>query len=1077
MDDYGSDCEFDSYMEWTPQKPDPPFNPYLDQYIPGGWPADPPSRTSGVFARPQPPGLLLPAAKKVCRGLAVTSQVLVSVAAVPIYAVVRRVRRRQQQVRQARPQRPVRPETPTRVRAPLTESPWIRANAYHNARLAAMQTRVVLPHNPDTTDTQAEPIQPHADQVTGAATDESLPYITWITPRGLHDPSISRPHPPRPSRSSKKILYTIPDFMPKSTIRKKRSLIGRDKIPTRKQTSPASTKRKLDSALESTVPPQEIVLASETQAAIDGVSPASGFAAAKCRQARDPISTSMTLVQPSTDTKHGPSSRSLFKFISLFTNTRSAESNTQSHAPPNGLGSTSSTSNSSLQQTAAEGTLPTNNSPLISEQQIVKDIEITSPQASASPITDSQLVDYIQATHELNTSSTTSQQPADPQSETDTDTDSEVESKIARRAAARIVTPSTTQQLVGIKSTNALIAPPLDSLEQQGDIGFNSAQNTTCSKTSHLLVTTTTVPKPPTLPTSKSTTEPLISKSPDLNTGEYLTPPRIKHRRVEALSSARKSRQNLLVTQSPESDISSSCPFSPGNPGWDLPNLSGLHPPSETQTKSDSLNVTNAMQESTHHEKSRPNASVLHQCESITSHSSARVTGGGSPLSGSKSSIDLGQGVPLATSTPIDPSLLECPETLTVDENGAHSAGAREAKVIVTQPMGVLAPNSLSTKNDEAQMSGRETQQRDPGVQGSETETAHASIASNERELDDLFDPSRLSNSTIINDAPSKTPSISLPTTPEKQHLKKENSSSDPEKERRQLAESPLETPERGLAQLTLDDAFDPNTSTPKAGLHSDARGKRVTRAEAKRLQLLKEVQQYSIGPLDEEWESRIQNALKNGHDMYKATDLTRVVPLTAGRSTDNWLNDEVINGYLKLVTAHGKQNNRPMQTPTHHAFASFFYSNLSSKGYDSVKRWALKAKIGGKNLLETEQVFIPINSGMHWTLCVVSGKEKTITHYNSLGGNGQGYVNTVKNWVKTELGTHFVESEWVITARGESPQQANMDDCGVFAITNARQIMLGLDPTSYNASQIPLQRKRIVAELINGGLIKSKAQ
>jgi len=30
------------------------------------------------------------------------------------------------------------------------------------------------------------------------------------------------------------------------------------------------------------------------------------------------------------------------------------------------------------------------------------------------------------------------------------------------------------------------------------------------------------------------------------------------------------------------------------------------------------------------------------------------------------------------------------------------------------------------------------------------------------------------------------------------------------------------------------------------------------------------------------------------------------------------------------------------------------------------------------------------------------------------------------------------------------------------------------MTPMSYNAGQIPLQRKRIVAELINGGLIKS---
>jgi len=282
------------------------------------------------------------------------------------------------------------------------------------------------------------------------------------------------------------------------------------------------------------------------------------------------------------------------------------------------------------------------------------------------------------------------------------------------------------------------------------------------------------------------------------------------------------------------------------------------------------------------------------------------------------------------------------------------------------------------------------------------------------------------------------------------------------------------ETPDTKLAQLTLEDDFNPKGATPKASPHSAEKGHRVTRAETKRLQLLEEIQHYGIAPLNEQWDHQIQTALRNGHGTYKATDLVRVLPLSAGRGTDNWLNDEVINGYLKLIVAHGTQNDRPTQTPTHHAFVSFFYNNLESKGYISVKRWASRARIGSKNLLDTEQVFIPINSGMHWTLCVVSGTNKTITHYNSLGGNGQRYVNTVRDWVKEELGSAFEESEWTLVPNGPSPQQANMDDCGVFTITSARQIMLGMTPMSYNAGQIPLQRKRIVAELINGGLIKS---
>ena len=64
------------------------------------------------------------------------------------------------------------------------------------------------------------------------------------------------------------------------------------------------------------------------------------------------------------------------------------------------------------------------------------------------------------------------------------------------------------------------------------------------------------------------------------------------------------------------------------------------------------------------------------------------------------------------------------------------------------------------------------------------------------------------------------------------------------------------------------------------------------------------------------------------------------------------------------------------------------------------------------------------------------------------------------------------------MNARAESPQQMNSDDCGVFTITTARQVMLGkMDSQKdrYTADLIPIQRKRVVAELIDGGLLSAE--
>ena len=284
-------------------------------------------------------------------------------------------------------------------------------------------------------------------------------------------------------------------------------------------------------------------------------------------------------------------------------------------------------------------------------------------------------------------------------------------------------------------------------------------------------------------------------------------------------------------------------------------------------------------------------------------------------------------------------------------------------------------------------------------------------------------------------------------------------------------------TPVKKLAQLTLNEHIyqTPDQSTPKAAIHSAEKTTRKTRAITRLEEKVADRSLYDLVELTSEWQDKVQEALRKGTSKFSAGDFLRVVPLTANsRGTDAWLNDEVINGYLSLVTTHGKKDDRTTQVPSYHAFSSFFYTNLESKGHEGVKRWANRAKIGGKNLLETQAVFIPINTSAHWTLLVVSGKDRTATHYNSMRGSGRRYIAAVKTWLAGELGGAYNEPEWTFVEAGESPLQANMDDCGVFTITSARQIMLGLTPMSYGAETIPLQRQRIVAELVAGELLKS---
>ena len=197
------------------------------------------------------------------------------------------------------------------------------------------------------------------------------------------------------------------------------------------------------------------------------------------------------------------------------------------------------------------------------------------------------------------------------------------------------------------------------------------------------------------------------------------------------------------------------------------------------------------------------------------------------------------------------------------------------------------------------------------------------------------------------------------------------------------------------------------------------------------------------------------------------------------GDDPSGWLNDEIISGYLQAVVDHGhRAMGHPRGAkPKMHAFNPFFYTTLRDRGYDAVKRWSSRAKIGGNDLKNVEYVFIPCNpSKSHWTLVLVSPVRKTIEVFDSMHGSSLDKVNTAKSWLKGELGRSYVDSEWsvledpVLPGRGKGPVQNNANDCGVFAVTTAKMVVLGVDPMAVSAEDMPMQRRRVVAELLNGG-------
>lgn len=241
------------------------------------------------------------------------------------------------------------------------------------------------------------------------------------------------------------------------------------------------------------------------------------------------------------------------------------------------------------------------------------------------------------------------------------------------------------------------------------------------------------------------------------------------------------------------------------------------------------------------------------------------------------------------------------------------------------------------------------------------------------------------------------------------------------------------------------------------------------------------------IQPLDAAWNGRVQQALDT-RDMSQVlvtlssgAALTRkdlgTLKVVPGRDpAHGWLNDEIIAACLHQVVEYGLRvsNHQAGETPKFHAFNTFFYKNLRDKGAQSIKRWAAKAKIGKEDLLKVERVFIPVHQGAHWTLLVVSPLARTIEYFDSMGGRADSYIRNAKLWLREELGKSWKEGEWSVPTGsfGAGPRQLNGSDCGVFTCTTARMVVLGVDPMSYGGEDMEVQRGRMVAELLNGGLV-----
>ncbi|EDV99675.1 sentrin-specific protease 2 isoform X2 [Drosophila grimshawi] len=178
------------------------------------------------------------------------------------------------------------------------------------------------------------------------------------------------------------------------------------------------------------------------------------------------------------------------------------------------------------------------------------------------------------------------------------------------------------------------------------------------------------------------------------------------------------------------------------------------------------------------------------------------------------------------------------------------------------------------------------------------------------------------------------------------------------------------------------------------------------------------------------------------------------------------WLNDEVINFYMNLLT---DRSQRKDTLPSVYAMNTFFVPRLL-QGYSNVRRWTRKVDIFSKDIIP-----VPVHvSNVHWCMAIIHMKNKTIHFYDSMGKPNWEVLNALERYLQEESldkrKKPFDTSDFLIENVKDVPHQTNGSDCGVFSCMTAEYITRN-KPLTFSQENMEYFRKKMVLEICGGEL------
>lgn len=232
------------------------------------------------------------------------------------------------------------------------------------------------------------------------------------------------------------------------------------------------------------------------------------------------------------------------------------------------------------------------------------------------------------------------------------------------------------------------------------------------------------------------------------------------------------------------------------------------------------------------------------------------------------------------------------------------------------------------------------------------------------------------------------------------------------------------------------------------------------------------------VPPLTADEKELAESSLEPGNASEKLVSRFNV-DLTRGQlaclKPGQWLNDEVINFYCKLLEERSKKKT---DLPKVWFPNSFFWPKLSGASnsnysYKEVRRWTVKAKI---DIFELDYVIFPMNIGeSHWALGAIDFRKRGFRYFDSMFCRPhRNFVPFLQSYLRDEhkakKSVPFEGAEdWdLIIPDVPTPQQNNGYDCGVFTCFFADFFSAGRE-LAFDQDDMPDLRLRLAARVVSG--------